>query len=83
MNFMNTLRENIFASSSHHDMQHLAAIRAEAKAKVARQSAPKVSAANSSKSMTRAGSQPANKAAQKSPEKARTKERAKIVVGRD
>lgn len=76
---MNTLRENIFASSSHHDMQHLAAIRAEAKAKIARQNASKLAAASSSKSKTRAGSQPAKK----SPEKARAKEKAKIVVGRD
>lgn len=85
LNFMNTLRENIFASSSHHDMQHLAAIRAEAKAKVARQNAPKQSTVNTSKSKTRSGSQPAGKAVSKSPEKvrAREKEKDKIVVGRD
>jgi len=33
LNFLNTLRENIFASSSHYDMQHLATVRADAKAK--------------------------------------------------
>lgn len=79
---MNTLRENIFASSSHYDMQHLADIRAEAKAKTGRQSASNQSAANASKSK-RAASQPTSKAAVKSPEKARSKAEPKIVVGRD